>query len=312
MKHSILKIRLDYLNSFSYLVKYKNFSETARILNKTQGTISMHIKELEKAFGSQDHKQLLINRNSKNFQLTSEGKMLFEATQQLIGLIENVSVKIDASLEKKQKTIDIYSSSIPGEYILPEYILKYKKIHPNINVEAHISNSQDALAHLRNSNAKFCAIGGWLGESNEDFDIKKIGSDKIVIIARENHPIFINLKKLSENLPQDDVIGELMKYLWIFRESGSATFDWFMNQFPNARDFQLGLRFHNNSSILNALENSDALTALSSFVLPTTVNERTLKVVKHKLLPVIKRNLCLIKFKTVNLQKFEQEFWDLF
>ena len=312
MKKSIGKIRLDYLNTFYYLVKYKNFSETARILNKTQGTISLHIKELEKAFGNNESKQLLIDRTSKRFRLTAEGKLLYETVEKVLALTKTVSDEIEASLGIKEKQIDIFSSSIPGEYILPEFILKYKQKFRDINVEVHISNSQDALAHLNDSSSKFCAVGGLFGELNEELDMKPIGSDKIVIIARENHPIFVDLKNPLENRSQDYVIGELMKYPWIFRESGSATLDWFMNQFPQARNFQFGLKFHNNSSILHALENSDALTALSSFVLSATVNDRTLKVVKHKSLPVIKRNLHIIKYKSAKLQNYEQKFWDLF
>ncbi|UYP45619.1 hypothetical protein NEF87_001904 [Candidatus Lokiarchaeum ossiferum] len=312
MESSISKLRLDYLNTFNFLVKYKSFSETARILNKTQGTISMHIKELEHAFGGTNHKQLLIDRNSKNFQLTPEGFLLYSATQKVEEIINNVSKKIDESIGKKQKIIEIQSSSIPGEYILPAYILKYNSKHTNVMIEALISNSQEALRRMRESKSTFCAIGGWFGEFEADYDVKVIGKDTIVIIGREKHPIFDKLKKRGINYSRDDMINDLKEYNWIFRESGSATLDWFMKHFPRSQEIQIGLKFHNNSSILHALENSDALTALSSFVVPSTVKNWALKVIKHKTLPIIERNLYLIKRKGIKLQDFEQKFWDLF
>lgn len=312
MQSSVSKIRLDYLNTFNFLVKYKSFSETARILNKTQGTVSMHIKELEYAFGGANHKQLLIDRNSKSFRLTPEGYLLYTATQKIGDIISNVSKRIDESIGKKQKIIEIQSSSIPGEYILPSYILKYNSKHTNVMIEALISNSQEALRKMRDSKSTFCAIGGWFGEFEADFDVKVIGKDKIVIIGRENHPILGKLKIKGTSCTQDDIINELKKYPWIYRESGSATLDWFMNHFPRSQEIQIGLKFHNNSSILQALENSDALTALSSYVVPTTVKNWALKVIKHKTLPIIERNLYLIKRKDYKLQEFEQEFWDLF
>ena len=59
LKTKLWKIRIDLLNTFKYLVKFQNFSETARVLNKTQGTISMHLKELEEIFGGNRSKIVL-------------------------------------------------------------------------------------------------------------------------------------------------------------------------------------------------------------------------------------------------------------
>lgn len=62
-----------WLKTFITLIETGHFTRTAERLFMTQPGVSQHIKKLEQACGHP-----LIERNNKSFEITQQGKMLFD------------------------------------------------------------------------------------------------------------------------------------------------------------------------------------------------------------------------------------------
>jgi DNA-binding transcriptional LysR family regulator len=166
---------------------------------------------------------------------------------------------------------------------------------------------------LQDEKVSFAAIGGFFKNQEKEYESIMIGEDKIEILAREHHPIFEILLKNGTpdlKLSETELIEVLQKYPWIFREAGSANREWFFLNFPFANKIRIGLELQNNLAIINALEHSDALTALSNLILGTLIIGKSIRPLNHPKIPEIRRQLYLVKNKTKQLNDHEQLFWD--
>ena len=301
---NLAKIRFDYLNTFKVLVQKENFSETAKYLNKTQGTISQHLKELEDCFNA-----TLIERTSKKFEITDAGKELLFLIEDLFSRLEQTKIKINELEGIQNIKIEISASSIPGEYLLPQLFMKFRQENPNFEIVLNISNSFDALDQLTRGKVNFCAIGSSISQNPNLFDSIEIGEDHIVIVARKTHPILKFLHSKSK-ISQEDLDNKLLEYPWVFREEGSATREWFLQKFPLAKKIKIGLEFHNNISIINALENSNALSAISDKILEGENFANHIRILSNPLIPEISRKFYFLKIREHLLNKNEIIFWD--
>ena len=302
------KIRLDYLNTFHNLVRLANFSETAKILGKTQGTISQQLKELEDAFGV-----ILIERNSKQFKITPEGTLFETAITTIFQDLDLLTTEISKAQGKEKKKIVVSSSSIPGEYLLPKLITNFQKLDPEVEFDIKITNTQQSLHDLINGEVNFAAVGGLFNYQENDFESKRIGRDELFLIARKDHPIFNRILSHNEpdpNLSEEDFVKILLEYPWIFREKGSATRELFFEKHAYANSINIALELHNNFAIINTLENSDAITAISKFAYETFQDDREICRIDHPSSSPITRELLLLRRKNESLRSIEQEFWD--
>lgn len=298
------KIRIEHFLTFQHLLSSQSFTKTADFLGKTQGSISQRMKEFEDALGFQ-----VVKRTSKSFSITSEG---YQINAWITRFFEDFSQTMD-DIHKTQNlnkiTIKISASSIPGSYILPQLFMDFRKTHPHLEFEIQISNTQSSFENLLDDTTVFCALGNLEGVDLEKFDAKKIGQDEINLFAKQSHPIFQELNKLSEGANLSTIKPLFLKYPWIFREKGSATRDLFLKTFPFAKDIPLGLEIQNNTAIIQAVEKSEAISALSSLTLSKLAENKEISIIKHPKIPTIHRFLYLVKKKDISLNRLEADFW---
>lgn len=315
LKEEILKLRLDYLNTFITLVKTQNFSECARVLGKTQGTISQQLNELEKALSSERVSITLIERTSKKFELTPAGKSFYQISTQIIDEINHAVADVEKIAGQETFKIKIASSSIPGEYILPKIFTGYQSHHPNIEFSVTIANTKQAIEDLKYNRVNIAAVGSLQEVEGEEYEHCFIGGDEIMILAREQHPLFNTLSKMNpsgknQEKMRSQLLEELMNYPWVFREVGSATRETFLLAFPHEDKIKIALEFHNNIAIINAIENSDALTALSTLILPMLGASNNIKPIINELIPKVERKFYVLRSKTRSFSPAEEQFWE--
>lgn len=289
------KIRIDYLLAFQQLAECESFSETAKIFGKSQGTISQQLKELEKSLGN----VTLITRTSQKFELTEYGKILNQELEIILPKLETAYKKIALNAKMDEYEIDLLASSIPGEYVLPKIMMDFQHNYPKTTFSVKIKNSESALEALINNQVNICAVGGFASYHPKNFEIKPLETDSIVVFARKDHPIH------AEEHPGE----HLSEYPWIFREVGSATREIFLSHFPWANDLKIALEFQDNTAIINAVQASDAISALS-FNLISIYKNQGIKEIKLTSIKPIKRTLYLVKRKDDNLKTYEKSFWD--
>lgn len=200
-------MQIDELKTFIKLCEIRNFTKTAEALSMSQPTVSLHIRNLEELFQTQ-----LIQRNSKQLQITPTGEILLDSAKQIIQLLEQTKKDIFEHHHKIYGHLKIGASFTIGEYILPKLLSKIKEEYPNLNFEIIIGNTGEIVEYVKLFKVDIGLIEGTTDEKL--LHIHPFQKDELVIISSSNHP-------LSK---KDKVtIRDLQNEQWISRESGSGT-----------------------------------------------------------------------------------------
>jgi DNA-binding transcriptional LysR family regulator len=169
-----------------------------------QPSISLAISELEDYYGIK-----LFDRIAKRLHITEVGKHLLQYATHIVGLFED--------MENEVKNLDgigvirIGTSITIGNYLLPEYVSAFKKLHPQMEVKVIIDNSDRIQQYVLSNKIDIGLIEGLV---HSPCLVKyKFRDDELVPICACTHP-FAGQSNIE--------LSQLCSESFIMRESGSA------------------------------------------------------------------------------------------
>lgn len=116
------------LQYFIAVSEQMNFSKAAERLHISQPSLSNAIKKLEHEIGSP-----LLDRNTRNLQLTEAGEVLFERAKVIVKNMEVLKIEMDEVVVHGTSEITIgVMESI--KHWLPKVIANYKKEYPQMMI----------------------------------------------------------------------------------------------------------------------------------------------------------------------------------
>ncbi|MBI5327739.1 MAG: LysR family transcriptional regulator [Deltaproteobacteria bacterium] len=200
-------MELKFLEIFCKVVELKSFSKAASELFLTQPTISNHIKTLEDAAGIQ-----FLDRLGRNVLPTKAGEILYRYAKEIVKLKSNAIQELNEFMGNVKGSLIIGGSTIPGEYILPEYIAKFKMAHPDVAVTLKLGDTQDIIDMIMDSTVEIGVIGS--KPVNERIDSREFIEDELVLVAPTKH---------FKGIRNQVGIRDLEKLPLIMREKGSGS-----------------------------------------------------------------------------------------
>ena len=215
-------MEIQELISFTTIVQQGSFSKASKKLDYCQGSITVHIKNLERELGVQ-----LFDRLGKKVTLTNHGKTFYQHCLKILDDISCAKEAVNPSLELNGHltigTIDSLCSSI-----VPQLICKYHQYHPHVSVSITTDTIEGLLKMLKNNDIDFAYL---VDKQLLDTDWLKIyqSKEEVTFVASCHHPIckikqptiqdikpFIQSKNtdlLLELLKLDQYISFLPKYI---------------------------------------------------------------------------------------------------
>lgn len=193
------------LESFIAIAKYNSFSKAARELYLTQPTLSNHIQNLESELGL-----LLFDRKGKTIELTSAGKTFKDHAIEIIKKRDSAVFTINDIIGKFDGLIELPSSSVPEEFVLPDIIADFSNHFPGIRFKIHHLDSQDVLESIDENKYSMGFIGS---KPSSDFESVKVFEDNMVLIGPKKDGV-------SRGTITFD---EILKLPLIMREEGSGS-----------------------------------------------------------------------------------------
>ena len=173
-------------------------------LHIAQPSVSLAISELEDYYGIK-----LFDRIGKRLHITEAGKKFLQYATHIAGLFED--------MEKEIKNFDaigiirIGTSVTIGNCLLPGYIIRFKQMHPQMDVKVIIDNSEKIQQYILSNQIDIGLIEGVVHSS---YIIEnKFRDDELIMICGNDHP-FANQKNIE--------ISKLQNESFILRETGSA------------------------------------------------------------------------------------------
>ena len=144
--------------------------------------------------------------------LTKSGEVLYQYARQILELSDEAEQAIHNLEGLLWGEIRIGASTIPGEYILPGLLQKFRESHPGIEVEMSVGDTSSIIKKVLDNDVEIGVVGA--NEKNEKLVFTKFVSDRLVLIAPSNKKWFVaNNAKMEE----------LKRVPFVLRENGSGT-----------------------------------------------------------------------------------------
>lgn len=195
------------LESFVTIAKVKSFSKASEKLFLTQPALSNHISKLEKELGI-----TLFERNNRKTELTPAGQQFYISAQEILNQRENALL----SLEKYQGKIDgmlqIATSSVPGQYIMPDILTGFHRLYPDVTFNLHYLSSGEVTNLIVAGDLDFGFVGA--EPDNRNIVYEKVADDELVVIA-PNFPPFNRMTSITFERLLDEPL--------LLRKDGSGT-----------------------------------------------------------------------------------------
>jgi DNA-binding transcriptional LysR family regulator len=283
------------LETFVTIAKLKSFSKAADFLFLTQPTISNHIQNLEKELGT-----ILINRSNKRITLTNAGDILFAHAMDILNKKEQTLFSLEQFKGKIEGTLEIASSSIPEQYILPILLNSFHKFYPDVRFNVLHSDTKQVVTSILNGEIDFGIVGA--KDDIKHLNYLEIMEDTMLVIM----PFSGHYQTMDEI-----TIGDLLSEKIILREEGSGT----------RKIFEQVLTAHNKSiddlSIIAYIESTESIkqcvrrglgiSILSKLAVVDEVKHNLLKAIKIKDVE-IKRNFYFVFHKYRSLSPLAETF----
>lgn len=190
---------------FSKVVEHKSFSKAAEDVFLSQSTVSSHIQGLEKNLNVS-----LFDRVGREIILTPHGERLYQWARKILLLKDQALLDLKEGMTDFRGMIRIAVSSVPGQFILPKMIRRFREEYHNVIFNINQSSSKNVADKVLNGNVDF----GILGEKYENDRLQYIPLTKEKLMLITSNQL---------NTKEPIAIEDLIHYPFILRSSESGT-----------------------------------------------------------------------------------------
>lgn len=200
-------MNLKKLEAYIMVVEKNSFSEAAAALKSSQPTVSLKIKSLEEDLGFE-----LLDRSAAGIRPTPAGMLVYTAAKDISRRWRTLEDELGEFQGTLTGTLTIGASTIPGTYLLPGWIKKFRSLYPKVEVRVEIGDSRKVLNKIHDHQVDVGIIG--LHYDSAHIKSKPIATDSLVLITPVDHPIVQS--------PNPDFF-QIKQYDFVMREEGSGT-----------------------------------------------------------------------------------------
>ena len=190
-------MQIESFKVFCDLTETESFTKAAQINQITQSAVSQQISSLEKQF-----KSLLIERSKKKFRLTREGQVLYEYGKQIIQIHDSLHSKLQEIKDIVSGTIRVATIYPVGLHELPQYIKRFLRSFPTVNVHVEYRRSNQVYEDVLGNVVDLGLVAYPVNDAK--LEIVPLHQDKLVVICHPDHPI----AQKGPSIPMKSLAGE--------------------------------------------------------------------------------------------------------
>jgi DNA-binding transcriptional LysR family regulator len=201
-------MNLEILRTFVEVVDRGSQSAAARYLGISQPAVSKQLQRLEAELDA-----CLLARGRRGAQaLTPAGQEVLAFARETLARADRLAHDLACLQAEVQGVVRVAASTIPGEYLLPALLARFRTAYPHVEARLTIADTSDVVAKLVSGETDVGFVGAAVDHprlSLEPFDV-----DEVVVAVPADHP-FAGRTTVS--------VAELAEQPLILRESGSGT-----------------------------------------------------------------------------------------
>lgn len=182
VKNKIYQIPLSSLVVFNEVAKKKGFCNAAKSLSISQPAVTKHVRNLEQKVGT-----LLIERDKNSFTLSNFGKALFSETKKISYHLHVVEELLDDVNIENWGKLTIGAAEPFSTYFLPDVLSDFGELHPNVEINLNIGDSEDIEKSLFAYENDLALIA--INKMHPQVVYKNLFTENLVLIASPDHPV---------------------------------------------------------------------------------------------------------------------------
>jgi len=166
---------------FVKVAELGSFSKAAEALFLTQPTVSEHIRGLEEELGVR-----LLDRLGRGAAPTKAGQLLLGYGRRILELHREARQALDQFQGRMSGELVIAASTIPGEYVLPALIGRFKEKYPDIAISLLIGDTQRVVEWVLEGRAELAVAGAQI--DHRALEYRELMPDELVLVVSAAHP----------------------------------------------------------------------------------------------------------------------------
>ena len=283
------------LEVFVKAYELKSFSKAGQALYLAQPTVSEHIRLLEEDLGL-----ALFDRQGKEVLPTQAGRLLYHYARQLMALRQDSLRVMKQFRDKGVGDLLIGGSNIPGQYLLPDLLGRFKERFPRVRIRLLIGDTENIQNKILEGAIELGLVGAQV--DHRQISCQLLTTDELVCISPP--------QQVREKQKILDGQG-LLPFPFILREKGSGTRKALEQAFKkidlDVKDLQVVAEMGSNEAVRQAVKAGLGISIISRRAVQEDLEQGRLQEMKIKKLPLI-RNFYLIHLKQRTLSPLAQEF----
>ncbi len=276
-------MELDQLRIFCAVVESRSFTKAGELVYLSQPTVSFQVNSLERELGVK-----LLDRRAREVTVTRSGEVFYRHARGILKRVHDAGQAMENLKGLVKGELTIGASNIPGEYILPSALAKFKAKYPGIDLDLIIDDTRGIITRVRENQIELGVVGR--EEKDNKLAFYSFAADRIVLVGTANFTPYdgkgIAPEKL-EDLP------------FIFREPGSGTRATVRQGLENAgiREGNLNavMVLGSTAAVKKAVESSAGVSFISGKAIENEVRWGTIKVIPVRGLEITREFFMVYK-----------------
>jgi len=207
------------LEVFCKVYEMKSFSRAGEASLLSQPTVSEHIRHLEHLLEVQ-----LFDRLGREVVPTRAGEILYNYARRMLNLRREANRTLELYRGKTSGELELGGSNIPGQYILPPLIGRFKENFTDIRIRLVISDTMKITNMVLDGSLELGVVGAKMKNNKLHFD--QLFDDELVLAVSPDHSwaslTTVGLEQLSESpfIMREHGSGTRMMMLKILEQAG--------------------------------------------------------------------------------------------
>lgn len=239
-------MNLHGLRLFCKVAETGGVTRAAEELRISQPAVTAQIKNLERELGM----PLLVPKGRRVL-LTAAGKLLYEQAAKMFAQERQIQSMLEHYKAGRAGVLSVAATYLPANFLLPEWLAKFKQRHEEVEVSMTTTNSRGAFDKLNRYEAEIAVYGGgWQEQPDVEWDV--LFEDELWFVVHRDHP-YAN---------REVGLVDMLKEPFVMREEGSSTRErlFALGKAYNAGSPRIALEFNGlNESIRAVLAGYGAL-----------------------------------------------------
>jgi DNA-binding transcriptional LysR family regulator len=177
-----LNVTLKQIRAFVAAADTGSLTTAAVVVNSTQSSLSVLIRELEEAIGLR-----LFDRTTRKLVLTEAGQEYLVHAQRILIEVEHAHLSTTELVERKRGRVVIAAPPIMAAALLPEIIADYHRSYPNISIVVEDMPPAEIVPAVASGQID-CGIGVF-GDTPDGVKAVAVLKERMLIIAKAGNPL---------------------------------------------------------------------------------------------------------------------------